>query len=226
MIGRWRRRVATVVRGNDEEIVRSHGCNELGKSAIEGLECACVPFDVVSMAVEHVEIDEVAEDEPGPRAVHCPDRPVDEVHVPRPGNLLGDATMEEDRRYLADPDNGETERLKPIEQRFGRRIDSVIVSARRSHVGARRSGKRASDDAANFVRSAQLLAGDLTYPVQLGDRNDVLVRRNHVGLLAEDIDPRTGELWGNFPQTYSQVGLVLSATRLSRSWEEGLWRAS
>ncbi len=56
--------------------------------------------------------------------------------------------------------------------------------------------------------------------------NNLLARRNHVGLLAEDIDPTTGELWGNFPQTYSQVGLILSAMRLSRSWEEGLWHAS
>jgi GH15 family glucan-1,4-alpha-glucosidase len=48
--------------------------------------------------------------------------------------------------------------------------------------------------------------------------------RNHVGLLSEDVDPHTGLLWGNFPQTYSQVGLILSAMRLSRSWEEGLWR--
>jgi len=53
----------------------------------------------------------------------------------------------------------------------------------------------------------------------------VLARRNHVGLLSEDLDPRTGELWGNFPQTYSQVGLILSAMRLSKSWEEGLWHA-
>ena len=44
--------------------------------------------------------------------------------------------------------------------------------------------------------------------------------RNHVGLLSEDIDPQTGELWGNFPQTYSMVGLINSAMRLSRSWEE------
>lgn len=51
---------------------------------------------------------------------------------------------------------------------------------------------------------------------------NVLRHRNHVGLLAEDIDPETGVLWGNFPQTYSQVGLILSAMRLSRSWEEGL----
>ncbi len=56
--------------------------------------------------------------------------------------------------------------------------------------------------------------------------NNVLARRNHVGLLSEDVDPATGELWGNFPQTYSQVGLILSAMRLSRSWEEGLWHAS
>ena len=56
--------------------------------------------------------------------------------------------------------------------------------------------------------------------------NNLLTRRNHVGLLSEDIDPSTGELWGNFPQTYSQVGLILSAMRLSRSWEEGLWHAS
>jgi len=53
---------------------------------------------------------------------------------------------------------------------------------------------------------------------------NLLSRRNHVGLLAEDIHPVTGELWGNFPQTYSQVGLIKSAMRLSRNWEEGLWR--
>jgi GH15 family glucan-1,4-alpha-glucosidase len=55
---------------------------------------------------------------------------------------------------------------------------------------------------------------------------NVLAHRNHVGLLSEDIAPANGMLWGNFPQTYSQVGLILSAMRLSRSWEEGLWRGS
>ncbi len=55
---------------------------------------------------------------------------------------------------------------------------------------------------------------------------NLLARRNNAGLLSEDIDPLTGELWGNFPQTYSLVGLILSAHRLSRSWEQGLWHAS
>jgi len=48
---------------------------------------------------------------------------------------------------------------------------------------------------------------------------NMLAHRNHVGLLSEDIDPETGELWGNFPQTYSMVGLINSAMRLSKSWE-------
>jgi GH15 family glucan-1,4-alpha-glucosidase len=47
----------------------------------------------------------------------------------------------------------------------------------------------------------------------------VLACRNHVGLLSEDLDPATGRLWGNFPQTYSMVGVILTAMRLSRPWE-------
>lgn len=43
--------------------------------------------------------------------------------------------------------------------------------------------------------------------------------RNTFGLLSEDADHITGELWGNFPQTYSMVGLINSAVRLSRPWE-------
>ena len=49
---------------------------------------------------------------------------------------------------------------------------------------------------------------------------ELLSRRNHVGLLSEDVDPATGELWGNFPQTYSMVGIVISAMRRSKSWED------
>ncbi len=48
----------------------------------------------------------------------------------------------------------------------------------------------------------------------------LLLRRNSAGLLSEDIDPVSGELWGNFPQTYSMVGIITCAIRLSRSWEE------
>jgi len=55
---------------------------------------------------------------------------------------------------------------------------------------------------------------------------DVLAKRNDLGLLSEDADLASGELWGNFPQAFSMVGLILSAMRLSKTWEEALWRAS
>jgi GH15 family glucan-1,4-alpha-glucosidase len=47
----------------------------------------------------------------------------------------------------------------------------------------------------------------------------LLARRNKHGLLSEDIAMATGELWGNYPQTYSLVGLINSAIKLSVSWE-------
>ena len=48
----------------------------------------------------------------------------------------------------------------------------------------------------------------------------LLSHRSSLGLLSEGIDPTTRELWGNFPQTYSHVGLIRAALRLSRPWEE------
>jgi hypothetical protein len=47
--------------------------------------------------------------------------------------------------------------------------------------------------------------------------------RNRYGLLAEDVYLETNQLRGNFPQTYSMAGLILTAMRLSRSWEDRYW---
>ena len=47
---------------------------------------------------------------------------------------------------------------------------------------------------------------------------EMLDRRTAAGLLSEDIDPATGELWGNYPQTYSLVGMINCAALLSKPW--------
>ena len=40
------------------------------------------------------------------------------------------------------------------------------------------------------------------------------------GLLSEDLDYNTGDLWGNFPQTYSLVGVINCAGLLSKPWSD------
>jgi GH15 family glucan-1,4-alpha-glucosidase len=47
---------------------------------------------------------------------------------------------------------------------------------------------------------------------------EMLGRRTAAGLLSEDIDPVSGELWGNYPQTYSLVGMINCAALLSKPW--------
>lgn len=50
--------------------------------------------------------------------------------------------------------------------------------------------------------------------------DEMLSRRTHAGLLSEDIALQDGELWGNYPQTYSLVGIINCAVLLSRSWQD------
>jgi GH15 family glucan-1,4-alpha-glucosidase len=59
-----------------------------------------------------------------------------------------------------------------------------------------------------------ILQGRRAEARKLFDR--LLARCNDVGLLAEEVDPLTGRMLGNFPQAFSHVGLINSALSLSR----------
>ena len=49
---------------------------------------------------------------------------------------------------------------------------------------------------------------------------EVLAQRNPLGLLSEGVHVASRTLWGNFPQSYSMVGLINAAIKLSRRWED------
>lgn len=63
---------------------------------------------------------------------------------------------------------------------------------------------------------AEFLArGGGTLEVARSVFEDLLAFANDVGLYAEEIDPRTGEALGNFPQAFTHVGLINAALTLT-----------
>jgi GH15 family glucan-1,4-alpha-glucosidase len=72
-----------------------------------------------------------------------------------------------------------------------------------------------------FVLCTFWLAQALALAGQPGRARHVFERAitylNDVGLLAEEVDPATGELLGNFPQAFSHIGLINAAWAISEA---------
>lgn len=57
-------------------------------------------------------------------------------------------------------------------------------------------------------------------PEAIQEFEHLLTYTNHLGLLSEDVDAKTGAQWGNFPQAYSHVGLVNAAYRIAKKLDK------
>jgi len=66
-----------------------------------------------------------------------------------------------------------------------------------------------------FIEALHLAGRDEEARALFGE---MLSRRTAAGLLSEDIGLQDGRLWGNYPQTYSLVGVINCAGLLSRPW--------
>ncbi|WP_191993000.1 glycoside hydrolase family 15 protein [Sphingomonas parva] len=144
-----------------------------------------------------------------------------------------DAWFAEGERFGASFGGGETDAsllqlvdmrfLAPDDPRFVRTFEAVERELRRGEHMLRYA---AEDDfglpetAFNFCTfwliEALHLAGRSDEARALYERT--LERLTPAGLLSEDTDFETGELWGNYPQTYSLVGLINCAMMLSKPW--------
>jgi GH15 family glucan-1,4-alpha-glucosidase len=47
--------------------------------------------------------------------------------------------------------------------------------------------------------------------------HQLMKRSNHLGLYSEEIDPKTGEALGNFPQAYTHMGLITASVHLEEA---------
>ena len=66
-----------------------------------------------------------------------------------------------------------------------------------------------------WLAQARALAGQVDQATEVFERAVTFV--NDVGLLAEEVDPATGQLLGNFPQAFSHIGLINAAWAISQA---------
>ena len=66
-----------------------------------------------------------------------------------------------------------------------------------------------------WLAHAQALAGELDQATATFERAVAAI--NDVSLLAEEVDPGSGEMLGNFPQAFSHIGLVNAAWAISQA---------
>ena len=66
-----------------------------------------------------------------------------------------------------------------------------------------------------WLAQAQALAGDVEAATVTFERAVAAI--NDVGLLAEEVDPRSGEMIGNFPQAFSHIGLINAAWAITQA---------
>jgi alpha,alpha-trehalase len=66
-----------------------------------------------------------------------------------------------------------------------------------------------------WLAQAQAMAGEVGRARETFER--AIACANDVGLLAEEVDPKTGGLLGNFPQAFSHIGLVNAAWAIAQA---------
>ncbi|WP_086608268.1 glycoside hydrolase family 15 protein [Erythrobacter donghaensis] len=113
--------------------------------------------------------------------------------------------------------------LAPDNPRFASTFAAVEAQLRRGDFMLRYA---AEDDFGAPETAFNVCTFWLIEALHLAGRSDEARRLFHAmlshatasGLLSEDLDYNTGELWGNFPQTYSLVGVINCAGHLSKPW--------
>ncbi len=117
-----------------------------------------------------------------------------------------------DLRFLTPDDRRHRDTLKAIEKHL-RRGSNLLRYDRPDDFGA-------PETAFNFCTfwfiEGLYLIGEVEEARRLFE--EMLSRRNHAGLLSEDVSLSDGALWGNYPQTYSLVGMINCAVLLSHPW--------
>ena len=170
------------------------------------------------MAVKHVEIDQVREDQPrriiaaAPRGAF-PFRPV----IFR-GDIIFDPAPVVNVVNFADAENGHASRGQHVQHHGLGRIDRIVMPPRGTREISGRAGKGARDDAAHAVGTVEHVPRDFAHAVKFGDRNHLFVRgdlKNAVARGVHDREPGAHMLGAQLFQNFRAAGGLISERRAS-----------
>ncbi len=143
------------------------------------------------MAVEHVEVDEVAEHEAAVERLRLFNDAFHAVDVAFGVNRFGHTTAGKDVFDLADSDDGNSGCFQTVESRLARRKHRVVAAVVRALIRAFFADEGSSDHATQAVL-IQLVASDLADLVQTFEAEVLFVRSNlehRVGARVNDRSP-------------------------------------
>lgn len=111
--------------------------------------------------------------------------------------------------------------LNPEDERSKQHMDAIEKKLKSSNglIYRYRHADDFGEPRSTFLVCSFWYAEALAYIGRLDDAlkvmETILQYSNHLGLLSEDVS-EDGSQWGNFPQTYSHVGMINAAFRISR----------
>jgi hypothetical protein len=130
------------------------------------------------VAVKHVEIDEIREDQASRPLLQSLLQFRHAVGVVFRRDIVVDATAVIDVVNLPHAENGRLLLGEYVEQHWPRRFDGVVVAPLGAPEIAWRAGERPRDHAAHTVRPVKNFACDFAHSIELRDGDHIFMRRN------------------------------------------------
>ena len=137
VVGRLGRRIAAVIRRDDQEVARLQRLEDVRQAPVEVLQAAVEVHRVVAVAPEHVGLDEIHEHEPAVDVLEQLDRAVDAVDVRLRRKRVIDVAAGEDVEDLPDAVDRVSGIADEREVVRAPRLEREVVSVRRALVVAR-----------------------------------------------------------------------------------------
>ena len=221
-----------MVRGDHQQVGKAEPRQKVCQQAIKLFQRFGEPFHVFPVAIQHVEIHEVAKNQPPFPLLRRRRQFLHAVGIALGGDVFLDAAPVINVMNLANSEDAHFALGKNIQEHGLRRIDGVIMPPRRPHKISGNSRERPGNDAPHAVRPVQQFARDLAHAIQLRNRNYVFMRGNLKHAVARRVHDRFpstnvffAELLDDFRSRRRFVSDGLSADQFLELFDQLAWKS-